>query len=531
LLQTLDQVRSLSPRPPRDLCANVPPELESVCLLCLAKSPQDRPRTAANLAEHLRSFLEAHSAVPLAQPAPATPVHPGGSALVHPQREEPTLARSKRRLPRWGWAAAITLLLLGALLLGNKLRRDKGENAAPVMSPVTNKESINVGILFSLRGPMASGGSAAHDAAQLAIDELNQQGGSLGHPIEAIHCDGESDYRVFAEQAEKLITKDHVRALFGTRASSHRKAILPIVEKYDNVLFYPMQLEGLEDSPNVIYLGAAPNQQILPAIDYMLGKQGKHRLFLVGSDSVFPRAANEILRYHVRKKYPGVEIVDEKYIPFGSSGVQDAIKAIQEKKSDLIVNMINGDTNSAFFRELYQAGIRADKMPVLSFSVGENDLVGIGEPSVGHYAAWSYFQSIDRQENREFIRKFSERFGSRRVISDPMETVYFGVQLWAQAVQAAGSVEPRAVREAIKGLYLEAPEGGVRIDSNTRYTWRPMRIGRIQKDGQFKIIYDTQWAWPPEPFPSTRPRAEWERFLRELYTGWGDRWEAGGNRR
>jgi urea transport system substrate-binding protein len=400
------------------------------------------------------------------------------------------------------------------------------ENAAPAL----DKEPINVGILFSMRGPMAGEGSAAHDAAQLAIDELNQQGGLLGHPIVAIHCDGKSDSRIFAQEAEKLITKDHVCAIFGTRTSSNRKAVLPIVQKHENLLFHPMQFEGLEDSPNIIYLGAAPNQQILPAIDYMLGNQGKHRLFLVGSDYVFPRAANEILRYHVQRKYPGVQILDERYIPFGGSEVQKTIKAIQEKKPDLIVNTINGDTNSAFFRELYEAGVRADTMPVLSFSVGENDLIGIGEPGVGHYAAWSYFQSVDREENREFVRKFSERF-PRRVISDPMETVYFGIQLWAQAVQAAGSFEPNAVHEAIKGCSLEAPEGGVRIDSDTRYTWRPMRIGRVQKDGQFKLVYQSGWALRPEPFPSTRPRSEWERFLRDLYTAWDDHWEAGRNKR
>jgi urea transport system substrate-binding protein len=162
--------------------------------------------------------------------------------------------------------------------------------------------------------------------------------------------------------------------------------------------------------------------------------------------------------------------------------------------------------------------------------VGENDLLSIGEPGVGHYAAWSYFQTIDRRENREFVAKFRERFGSRRVVSDPMETIYFGVHLWAQAVQAAGSVEPRAVRATIKGCFLEAPEGGVRIDGDTRYTWRPMRIGRVQKDGQFQIVHDTVWALRPEPFPFTRPKDEWDRFLRDLYTGWGNRWQASGNK-
>jgi urea transport system substrate-binding protein len=233
-----------------------------------------------------------------------------------------------------------------------------------------------------------------------------------------------------------------------------------------------------------------------------------------------------ITSVYVGKKFPDARVVGERYIPFGGFEVQDTIRAIREEKPDLIVNTINGDTNSAFFRELYQAGLRADKTPVLSFSMGENDLLGLGEAGVGHYAAWSYFQSIDRAENAALVRKFRDRFGSRRVVSDPMETVYFGIHLWARAVQQAGSVETRAVLAALKGRSLAAPEGDVRVDEDTHYTWRPMRVGRVGPDRKFQMLHNTAWAIPPEPFPPSRPRAAWDQFLQKLYTDWGDSWQA-----
>lgn len=518
---TLAQLTALAvaaPRPIEELAPDVPSGLRQLIHQLLARDPAERPPTARAVAEMLRT-LEKRDQTPTQ--VETTEGNEVGKKTTPPPLPPPPRSWAQRRW--WLGSGLLGLLLVGALLLWRSTR--PGEAQVPTVA--LSKEPIKVGILFSMRGPMASGGSAAHDAAQLAIDELNEQGGLLGRPIVALHGDGQSDYRRFAAEAEKLLTEDYVCALFGTRASTNRKAVGPIVEKHDNVLFYPMQFEGLEDSPNIIYLGAAPNQQILPAIKYMLGRQGKRRLFLVGSDYVFPRSANAILRDHVQREYPDAQVLGETYIPFGGTAVHEVIKAIQEKKPDLILSTINGDTNVAFFRELYQAGLRAESTPVLSFSLGENDLLSLGQVGVGHYAAWSYFQSIDRKENREFVRRFRERFGERRVVSDPMETVYFGIHLWAQAVQAAGSVEPSAVREAIKGRFLEAPEGTVRVDRDTRYTWRVMRIGRVRLDGQFEILSNTEWAYPPEPFPSTRPRKEWELFLHELYTGWGDHWQAG----
>lgn len=510
---TLAQLTALAvadPRPIEELAPHTPGELRTLIHRLLAREPAHRPPTARTVAEALRALEKGES-------LPAALLGSGGGKTGGKTKSP----REKRR--RWLFGAgALGLLLLSGLLLWQSFRPAEGENALPT----PEKEPIKVGILFSLRGPMSSGGSAAHDAAELAIDELNRRGGLLGRTILAVDGDGESDYRKFAELSEKFIADDRVVAIFGCRASSNRKAVLPIVEKHGSLLIYPMQFEGLEESPNIVYLGVSPNQQILPALDYMLGIQGKRRLFLVGSDYVFPRAANEILRDHIRKRHRDAQIVGETYIPFGSTEVHEVLQAIKEKKPDLIVNTINGDSNSAFFRGLHRVGLHADNMPVLSFSMGENDLLSLGEVGVGHYAAWSYFQSIDRPENRDFVRNFRARFGDRRVVSDPMETVYFGVHLWAQAVQAAGTTDPIAVARAIKGRTLEAPEGRVRIDRATSYAWRVVRMGRVGAEGQFEILFNSETPLRPEPFPSSRSRFEWERFLSNLYVEWGNSWQA-----
>jgi urea transport system substrate-binding protein len=506
---TLAQLTALAvanPQPIEELAPETPTALRNLIHQLLARDPAQRPSTARAVAEALRA-LEKDDTMPLLLPVA--------------QPEKPKLPNWTRR----SWFLASGLLsaaLLGGLLSWRSFHHAEAENAVPV----ANKEPIRVGVLFSQRGPMANGGGPSFDAAQLAIEELNAQGGLLGRPIEAVIGDGESNGHKFAELAEKFITDDRVCVLFGTRASVNRKAVLPIVEKHNHLLIYPMQFEGLEDSPNIVYLGAVPNQQMLPAVDYFLDNKGKRRLFLVGSDYVYPRAANAILRAHLKNKHPEASTVDEQYLAFGGSEVREIIRAIQQKNPDLIVNTINGDSNSAFFRALYEAGIRAEKTPVLSMSLGENDLLNLGETAIDHYAAWSYFQNLDSPENEAFLRKFRAHFGPRRVVSDAMETVYFGVHLWAQAVQSAGSIEPRAVAQAIKGCTLRAPEGDVRVDRVTGYTWRPMRLGRIQADGQFEIVFNTDWALQPEPFPSTRPRAYWDRFLKDLYIGWGERWQA-----
>jgi urea transport system substrate-binding protein len=540
---TLAQLTALAvaqPRPIEELASDVPAGLRQLVHQLLARDPANRPQTARAVVEAIRALEKGTALAPTQAAAEPNTGEEPATRISASQVGKPAQRTSRRRWLMAGGMLGL-LLLASGLLLWHSRPPAATENGAAKAGEETNKaenmpagpgkEPIKVGILFSLRGPMATGGSAAHDAAQLAIDELNKQGGLLGRGILAIHEDGASSFRRFKEAAEKLIKEDRVSTLFGARSSFSRKAIKAVVEEHDHLLFYPMQFEGLEESPNIIYLGAVPNQQIFPAIDYMLEKKGKRRLFLVGCDYVYPRAANKILRGYLKSRFPDVQVLDEKYIPVGGTEVRQIIRDIQDKNPDLIVNTINGDTNIAFFRELYDAGLRAETTPVLSFSVSENDLIGIGEAGIGHYAAWSYFQSIDRQENHAFVRKFNERYTSRRVVSDPMETVYFGIHLWAQAVQAAGSAEPRAVLQSIvKGRSLDAPEGNVRIDGSTRYTWRPMRIGRAKSDGQFEIVYDTVWALQPQPFPLTSSRDELKQFLKDLYTDWGNSWQAGSRR-
>ncbi|HEY7327905.1 MAG TPA: transporter substrate-binding protein [Gemmataceae bacterium] len=523
---TLAQLTALAmaqPRPVEELASDVPAGLRKLIHKLLERDPNKRPQSALAVVEELRALEKREK--------PTARFGENGGVRAERKRDLELLPPSHSNRRRWLLVGGLlSVLLLGGGLtwwLSGRHKLPSADAQNGVLAP--GEEPIRVGVLFSLRGPMATGGTAAHDAAQMAIDELNSQGGVLGRRVEAIHEDGASNNGRFKEAAEKLINEDRVCAIFGCRASINRKAVKEVVEKYNHLLFYPMQFEGLEDSPNIVYLGAVPNQQIFPAIDYMLGKKGKRRLFLIGSDYIFPRSANAILRDYVKSRFPEVQILDEKYIPYGGTEVREAIQTIQEKKPDLVINTINGDTNIAFFREFFDAGLRSETNPVLSFSVSENDLTGIGDAGVGHYAAWSYFQSLERPQNREFVRRFNERFSSRRVISDPMETVYFGVHLWAQAVQAAGSTEPQAVREALmKGREFDAPEGTVRIDRATRYTWRPMRLGRVKSDGQFEILSDSEWAVPPQPFPPTRSHAEWEKFLKDLYSGWGNSWMSRG---
>jgi urea transport system substrate-binding protein len=511
---TLAQLTALAvqdPRPVEELVPETPASLRDLIHQLLSRNPADRPPTARAVAEALRALEKGD-----------TPAQEFASLAKTPTRKP---ARAPRPSSRRRWLAAGGLLAL--LLAGGLLWRHfhSSDGSPPAALPPAGQEPIKLGLLFSLQGPMANTGSPSTDVVLLAIDELNKQGGLLGRRIEPVVRDGESDLGKFARLAEQLIVEDRVCTIIGCRSSASRKTVRTIVEKHNHLLLYPMQFEGLEQSPNIIYLGAAPNQQIVPALDYMLGIQRKRRLFLLGSDYVFPHAANEIIRDEVRR-YPEAQIVGEKYIPFGSNDVSEAIRAIVVSKPDLILNTINGDTNASFFRALPRAEIRPEQTPVLSFSITENDLRSLRSEGVGHFAAWSYFQSIERPENREFIRKFHDRFGPQRVISDPMETAYFGIHLWAQAVQAAGSTDPRAIRQAMKRRSMEAPEGKVQIDAETGYTWRILRMGRVVENGQFEVLWSSEVPRRPVPFPASRTPAAWETFLQDLFHRWHDSWEA-----
>jgi urea transport system substrate-binding protein len=381
---------------------------------------------------------------------------------------------------------------------------------------------IRVGILHSKTGTMAISENAVLDATLLAIDDINASGGLLGRKLEPVVADGKSDPSVFASEAERLITKEHVSVVFGCWTSSSRKAVKPVFEKYNHLLFYPVQYEGLEQSPNIVYTGAAPNQQVIPAVSYAMEHFGK-RVFLVGSDYVFPRTANAIIRDQVRAL--GGTVVDEKYLPLGGKDVASIVQRIVETKPDVILNTINGDSNVAFFKALREAGITPSDIPTVSFSIGETELKQLDPKlSAGDYAAWNYFQSVDTPANHAFVDAFRKRYGADRVTSDPVEAAWFGVHLWAQAVRLADSAEPVRVRKAIAGEGMLAPGGLVFIDGPTQHTWKYARVGRVRADGQFDIVWSSDKPVRPIPFPIFRSRTEWERMLEAMHKSWGGQW-------
>jgi urea transport system substrate-binding protein len=343
--------------------------------------------------------------------------------------------------------------------------------------------------------------------------------------VKWIIADGASDPPTFAKQADRLISKDGACVIFGCWTSASRKGVLPVVEAAGHLLVYPMAYEGLEQSPNIVYTGAAPNQQITPAVQWCHEKLGARRFFLVGSDYVWPHCVNAIIGDQLAAL--GAEKVAEAYIPFGSMDVAAAVRAIVETKPDVVLCSVVGDSALAFAQALRQAGVDPVKTPVLTFALGENELHTMPLGSmVGNYASWSYFQSIDRPENVQFVNAFKARYGRDRTVQDVMETAYFSVKLWAQAVREADNTDVRPVRYALRRQSMNAPEGTIAVDPQTQHTWRPVSIGRIRTDGQFEIVWRSRTAVRPVPFPSSRSRDVWEKFVLDLYHDWGGQWIA-----
>jgi len=371
--------------------------------------------------------------------------------------------------------------------------------------------AIRIGVLHSLTGTMAQSEMPLIDAVQLAVNEINAQGGVLRQPLEMVVADGKSDPAIFATEAERLITQEKVNVIFGCWTSASRKAVKPIVEKYNHTLFYPVQYEGLEQSPNIIYTGSAPNQQIIPAIRWVLKNLGK-RVYLIGSDYIFPRTANRIMTDFIR--VDNAQLLAERYFSLGSQDVTNVVAEIEKLKPDVILNTINGDTNVAFFQALSQSS--AKDTPVLSFSVAENELKNYPVLK-NHYAAWSYFQSIETPENQRFIYDYQQlTHDKNRVTSDPIEAAYIGVHLWAQAANESKSVEPEKVNASVTKQSFHAPSGIISIDSKTRHTWKMFRIGQAQENGQFKEIYHSNFPIRPAPFPDYHSHFEWNEIVAAL---------------
>ncbi|MBZ0302683.1 MAG: urea ABC transporter substrate-binding protein [Anaerolineae bacterium] len=362
-------------------------------------------------------------------------------------------------------------------------------------------EPIKVGILHSLSGTMSISEVTVKDSTLMAIEEINAAGGVMGRMIEPIIEDGASDWPTFAEKAQKLLLEDQVAVVFGCWTSASRKAVKPVFEENNGLLFYPVQYEGLEQSPNIFYTGATTNQQIVPAVEYLL-EEGMTKMFLLGSDYVFPRTSNTIIKAQLAAS--GGETVGEEYVPLGGTEFSTIIEKIRAASPDVIFNTLNGDSNVAFFKQYKDAGFTAETLPTMSVSIAEEEVQAIGvEYLLDHLVAWNYYETVDSPENEAFVAAFQAAYGADRVTSDPMEAGYFGVYLWKAAVEAAGSTEVDAVRAAAGGIEFAAPEGLVTVDGDNQHTFKIVRIGKVREDGLIDTIWSTDGPVKPDPYLCT----------------------------
>jgi urea transport system substrate-binding protein len=372
-------------------------------------------------------------------------------------------------------------------------------------------DTIKVGILHSLSGTMAISETTLKDTMLMLIDEQNKKGGLLGKQLEAVVVDPASDWPLFAEKARELIEKEKVAAVFGCWTSVSRKSVLPVFEELNGVLFYPVQYEGEESSKNVFYTGAAPNQQAIPAVDYLMNDIGVERWVLAGTDYVYPRTTNKILEAYLKDKGVAEEDIMINYTPFGHSDWQSIVADIKKfgsaGKKTAVVSTINGDANVPFYKELGNQGISAEDIPVVAFSVGEEELSGIDtKPLVGHLAAWNYFMSVDDPANDEFIKAWHEFIKNEdRVTNDPMEAHYIGFNLWVKAVEKAGTTETDKVVDAIIGLEVPNLTGGTAQMLPNHHITKPVLIGEIQEDGQFEVVWATDAEVPGDAWSDFLP--------------------------
>jgi len=375
---------------------------------------------------------------------------------------------------------------------------------------------------------MAISETSLKDVALMTIEEINDNGGLLGRQIEPVVVDPASDWPLFAEKARGLIQQEKVAVVFGCWTSVSRKSVLPVFEELNGLLFYPVQYEGEESSYNVFYTGAAPNQQAIPAVEYLMSEDGggAERFVLLGTDYVYPRTTNKILNYFLESKGVAKKDIMELYTPFGHSDYQTIVADIKKfaaGKPTAVVSTINGDSNVPFYKELANQGLKAEDIPVIAFSVGEEELRGIDtKPLVGHLAAWNYFMSVDTPENKEFVAKWNAYVkkhdlpgGAKRVTNDPMEATYIGIKMWAQAVEQAGTTDVDAVRQAVGGQVVRAPSGfDITMDAKNHHLHKPVLIAEVQADGQFDIVWNTEGpiraqAWSPFIPDSAKKVADW----------------------
>jgi urea transport system substrate-binding protein len=411
-------------------------------------------------------------------------------------------------------------------------RREFMKNAALAASAVTVAPwgtlaraadgPIKVGVLHSLSGTMAISETALKNTALMTFEEINAKGGIMGRKIEPVVVDPASNWPLFAEKARQLITQDKCSAVFGCWTSVSRKSVLPVFEELNGLLFYPVQYEGEELSQNVFYTGAAPNQQAIPAVEYLMGADGggAKRIFLLGTDYVYPRTTNKILRAFLKKKGLADDAIEEIYTPFGHSDYQTIVGNIKKFAAGgktAVVSTINGDSNVPFYKELGNQGLKATDVPVVAFSVGEEELRGIDtKPLVGHLAAWNYFMSVKSPENTAFMKKYKDWAKANKVpnadkvvTNDPMEATYVGIHMWKQAAEKAKSIEVDKVRTAMAGQTFKAPCGfTLKMDETNHHLHKPVMIGEIQGNGQFDIVWKTDKALRAQPWSPFIPGNE-----------------------
>ena len=381
-------------------------------------------------------------------------------------------------------------------------------------------DTIKVGVLHSLSGTMAISETTLKDAMLMLIEEQNKKGGLLGKKLEPVVVDPASNWPLFAEKARELISANKVDAVFGCWTSVSRKSVLPVFKELNSVLFYPVQYEGEESERNVFYTGAAPNQQAIPAVDYLLEEEGVQRWVLAGTDYVYPRTTNKILEAYLKSKGVAAQDIMINYTPFGHSDWQTIVSDIKKfgsaGKKTAVVSTVNGDANVPFYKELGNQGVKASDIPVVAFSVGEEELAGFDTaPLVGHLAAWNYFQSVEAPENADFIKKWKAfTKDEKRVTNDPMEAHYIGFNMWVKAVEKAGTTDPDKVIDAIVGVEVPNLTGGMSKMLANHHITKPVLIGEIQSDGQFEVVSQTDGLVPGDAWsdflPESKPlKSDW----------------------
>lgn len=542
---------------PRRIVPDVPEAIVHIVKRAMAKRPGERFQNADEMRQALEqtvlgaerptfTFLIASKLT--AQPqrlrsaqvksrseTPAKPAAQTPEPNVSPPLDSPkpsgmsfrkVVSQSRRAMLVGG--AGIVLSGAGAAILWNSRKppptteKDKPPIKQPGPTPIVKREPIRVGVINSLAGTLSISARPVVEATMLAIDEINEKGGILGRQIEYYTADGKSDNAVFAREAEKLITEKHVVTLFGGWSSSNRRSMRPIVERYQSLLMFPARDEGLEDSLNIIYCGPVPNQLVMPVVQHCLNNLKVQRIFFMGTDGLFSHTAAEMVHDALAGKK--TKLVGEEFALLGERNFGSEIKRIQSAKPDIIFNSLIGSSNIDFMAQLRAAGITSKQAPVLSFTMAENELAQIADIDLtGDYVAASYFQALQRQKNQEFIERFRQKYGQYRVTSAPMEAAYCSVYLWAQAVETAGVVDVTAIRAALRNQSFDGPGGIVRIDPSNQHTWRAFRLGRFEPDG-IKIVGGDETLIPPEPFPASRTRAEWEAFANNLYNKWNKNW-------